>query len=166
MTLSFSTHIKGKPTHFVGKIWDSLYKSGFGDHQYSKYNLAHMEKFGSQMDELMPPFHERTAKIHTIRADKSNRWKPGNKIHFVINNRTPDRFQFAPIIKCESIQSIKIKNMFDDRHSVEIGGIKLQDTEIETLALNDGFESVDDFWAYFFMEDFEGKIIHWTDYRY
>ena len=48
-------------------------------------------------------------KKHTIRKDEKDRWKVGNDIHFVINNRTKNRFQFAPITKVKSIQIIKIK---------------------------------------------------------
>ena len=33
------------------------------------------------------------------------------------------------------------------------------------LAINDGFESLKHFFEYF-NEDFEGKIIHWTDLKY
>jgi hypothetical protein len=39
--------------------------------------------------------------------------------------------------------------------------------EIEELAINDGFDSVADFWDYFSSYgDFEGRIIHWTDLTY
>ena len=36
---------------------------------------------------------------------------------------------------------------------------------LRELAKNDGFESVEDFFAYF-NKDFKGKIIHWTDLQY
>jgi len=36
---------------------------------------------------------------------------------------------------------------------------------LKTLARNDGFESVDDFFKWF-NADFQGKIIHWTDFKY
>lgn len=37
--------------------------------------------------------------------------------------------------------------------------------ESRVIAGNDGFNSIDDFFAYF-NKDFSGKIIHWTDLRY
>jgi ribonuclease HIII len=42
---------------------------------------------------------------------------------------------------------------------------RLNDKEIETLAQNDGFNTIYDFFAYF-NEDFTGKLIHWTDLKY
>ena len=36
---------------------------------------------------------------------------------------------------------------------------------MELLAKNDGFESMDGFWA-FFNEPYQGMIIHWTETRY
>ena len=36
---------------------------------------------------------------------------------------------------------------------------------VEILAKNDGFDTVDAFFAYF-TQDFDGKIIHWTDFVY
>jgi len=183
MTLSFSTHINGQPTHFVSKIWNSLYNEGFDDYHYSIYQMMWLEKFGTGGidDDLR---NKRNPKIHTIRADKSNRWKPGNKIHFVIKNRTPDRFQFAPVLTVKSVQKIDIvwSQKFDGNTGTvivlidekEFGIITIWKQEInnlnnlqglEELAVNDGFDSVKDFLDYF-NDDFSGKIIHWTDHRY
>ena len=36
---------------------------------------------------------------------------------------------------------------------------------MKDLARNDGFDSIQAFFEWF-KEDFEGKIIHWTDLRY
>ena len=41
----------------------------------------------------------------------------------------------------------------------------LKPEEIQKLSLNDGFDSCEDFFAWF-NEDFSGKIIHWTPFRY
>jgi hypothetical protein len=39
--------------------------------------------------------------------------------------------------------------------------------EIEDLAINDGFDDVADFWAWFDQySPFSGKLIHWTGLRY
>ena len=69
-------------------------------------------------------------------------------------------FRFAPKIPVKSIQQIKIK---DDL--IYIDGFALSRKEVKQLAINDGFDNVSDFHNYF-NEDFIGKIIHWTDFKY
>lgn len=110
-------------------------------------------------------------KIHTIRQDIKNKWKPGNKIHFVINNRTKNRYQFAPTIVCTSTQQIIIKYFYNgkteqfDLPTVLIDGKEKKGKQLLELANNDGFDTVEDFFAYF-KTDFTGKIIHWTNFKY
>lgn len=117
-----------------------------------------------------------TSKIHTIRRDENNRWKAGMNIHFVVNGRTKDKFQFAPVVKCVSVQEIEIKEMImtannciklDDGRvfTVRIDSNYMSNFRIIQLAMNDGFESVEDFFKYF-NEDFKGKLIHWTNLKY
>ena len=108
-------------------------------------------------------------KLHTIRSDPKNRWKAGNKIHFVINNRTKDRFQFAPVLECKSVQNIRIRHsLIPYPPGVFVGDnlmYRLAPEEIEDLARNDGFNSVEDFFKWF-DKDFDGKIIHWHENKY
>lgn len=170
MTLAFSTEINGNPTYFIEKIWASLIDSieGINISDYEKYLNDHQSKFGKDFgyDEMMI-----SPKIHTIRQDKSNRWKDGNKIHFAINNRTSNRFQFAPIVKCKSVQKIRID--YDDAACdwygcepvISVDDKILSLKEVEELSINDGFEDSQAFCKYF-NKDFEGKIIHWTDSKY
>jgi hypothetical protein len=159
MTLGFSKKINNKPTFFVEKIWASL---GFD----IKTGLVRDLIFDSPIwfnPEPMKP------KKHTIRKDEKDRWKVGNDIHFVINNRTKNRFQFAPIIKVQSIQKIEMVirgvknerpiNVYIDDEIIGLGN------GLEQLALNDGFDSLEDFYDYF-KDGFKGKLIHWTDARY
>lgn len=185
MTLAFSTELKGKPTFFVEKIWESILRNGI------EVNALEFSELGRK---AMPKGYKvgtHNTKLHTIRRDTKNRWKAGNDIHFVINNRTPNRFQFAPVVKCVSTQEIEIL-WFDKNESdipcstylikeeqvgeevieweipiaIWIDNEKLLSIkEVETLAINDGFDSVEDFFAYF-SEDFKGKIIHWTPLKY
>lgn len=181
MTLSFSTkwpkHMgewAGQPNYFVWKILQ-----GIADN-----DLLNEEEISAYFETIVaiePMWPNNNPKLHTIRQDPHGRWKKGMKIHPVINNRTPQRFQFAPEMVCTGIQYIHILNGGDGRQ-VSIGDrpdyedcmpIYFEDdndtvhgqNEMEVLALNDGFESVDQFFA-FFKEDFRGKIIHWTDLRY
>jgi len=160
MNLGFSTKFKGKETWFVDKILEGLVEFDLiSVSEYNHYYDLYLEKGYS--------FHfGLDSKIHTIRKDEKNRWKVGNKIHFIINNRTKNRLQFAPVGQVKRIQLIEIGNIFNDRKYVKIDDVELSDQQIETLAKNDGFFTVDEFWDFFLMEDFSGKLIHWTNYKY
>lgn len=176
MTLSFSQKWKdGEPTYFVEKILDGLNNY----YPEEKLKIAACEyNFQLKFNWTLKELENVPAKIHTIREDKTERWKTGNKIHFVINNRTKNRFQFAPIFLVKSIQTIEIK------HTTLENEIKRVDLWIDSkiigryfpntgqyyssllsLALSDGFESVKAFFEWF-SEDFKGKIIHWTEHKY
>lgn len=102
-------------------------------------------------------------KIHTIREDKTNRWKEGMSIqHWRGNPRNVklNPRQFGSDV-CMGIQKILITK---DRE-ISVGDRFLTPVEIEALAINDGFESLRQFWAWF-SEPFIGKIIHFTDFKY
>lgn len=173
--------LAGQPNYFVEKIIRAL-DMNF----YSKVTL--MDLFAETADISLEefkkgscnPYFPHIPKIHTIREDKSNRWKSGNDIHFVINNVAKNRLQFAPLVKCVSVQKIQIiyKNYMGEKiPTVTINSIEyvfdpyfqFSDPEscgiIEELAINDGFPSTEAFFQYF-NEDFTGKIIHWTDLKY
>lgn len=112
-----------------------------------------------------PPLILKGTKIHTIREDKPNRWKEGNKIHFATGVRTKNYNQFGEAV-CTGTQKIVIKyRKTMDMPDIYIDGIDVWKTGITTLARNDGFENFMDFIKWF-NKDFEGKIIHWTDLRY
>ena len=109
-------------------------------------------------------------KLHSLRQDVHDRWKADRQIHFVYGNRSKEHecFKVAPCISVEHIAIVYPPccgftiYVFDAENNF---GKKLSDQEIEMLALNDGFETVEDFKAYF-NKDFIGKIIHWTDLKY
>lgn len=150
MILGFKTEICGKPTDFVEKIRACV--------SPIKANAW-------------------TPKIHTIR--EGHRWKAGTKMHMAIGVRTKDYYQFntgeyAALDHCVSVQDIEIVDANDYvAREVLVRGDgefsefyrKLSYTEIEMLAINDGFDSVDEFWNWF-QHDFVGQIIHFTDFRY
>lgn len=173
MTLSFSTVINGKPNYFIEKIWTGLDPMITPD--YYCFNEEYVKQFGKHWDGAWTETTETNfpPKLHTIRQDEKNRWGAGCDIHFVINNRTPNRFQFAPVIKCVSVQEIEIKSdnqSLSNGYSVNfktiiVDGKMLDGMDIYQLAINDGFDSVEDFFAYF-NKDFTGKLIHWTDLKY
>lgn len=49
--------------------------------------------------------------------------------------------------------------------TIVIDGKELSKSDMELLAKNDGFETMDDFWT-FFNEPYHGMIIHWTNTKY
>ncbi len=159
MTLSFTQEINGNPTYFVEKIWTGLINAlGWSEPEY-------IDGFEDLNHDLGKKVYE--PKLHTIRRDSKDRWKVGNKIHFVINNRTPQRLQFAPVVEVKSIQKIEIKHSvkgFDKMVEIIIDGKKISTGETGILAKNDGFDSLQDFFNYF-DKDFTGKIIHWTNLK-
>lgn len=169
MTLSFQTHwpktmpphMAGKPTYFPEKIISKIPI----DENIRNYVFSDDTWLTNEDTKLS----DIKTKIHTIREDAGNRWKAGNDIHMVINNRTKNRLQFAPVMKCVSVQKIEIHNHDGKGVSlysfVKIDRRQLGWPEIEKLATNDGFDSVEDFFSWF-NEDFKGKIIHWTDLKY
>ncbi|MGB5818842.1 MAG: hypothetical protein WBG90_05105 [Saonia sp.] len=163
MIASFMTHwpkempeqMAGKPTYFVEKILSS-----FPEGCLSVEFLENLRSFTLEKFTAIP-------KLHTIREDKSDRWKVGRNIHFYINSRKPNMFLFAPVIPCISVQKIKIIHSGEKWRPpwVLIDGIIQLAYEVETLAKNDGFDSLQDFFSYF-NTDFTGKIIHWTNLKY
>lgn len=171
MILPFSQELNGKPTLFPQKIWKGL-NLGIGNYQINyQTRKKWMDKCNSRIDLFEKIWiYDLKPKIHTIRKDEKNRWKAGNKIHLAINNRTPNYFQFAPTLECKGIQDfeiiyVKASNNYNQFPIVAIDGWQLPTPHIIELAENDGFDNVHDFLDYF-NEDFKGKIIHWTDYKY
>lgn len=165
MILPFSTELNGKPTIFIEKIWEGLLRDIFPtDLEFIEYFDSHKNKFGKSWDELPENLRLENPKIHTIRKDSKDRWEENVAIDFFINTRQPSMFRFAPRLPVKSIQFIGIIH-YRDAPEVNIDGRYLFPTEIEILAKNDGFNSSKEFFEYF-KEDFHGKIIHWTDFKY
>lgn len=178
MTLGFSTkwpkkmgpEYAGKPNFFMEKIYESLLQKGV---------LINAMEFAYLGRKALPEDYKvgtHAPKLHTIREDSKKRWHAGMTIHPTINNRTKERFQFAPVFSVQSIQKIRISQMLTTTSKygtvvnckafrVDIDNRVLDKIEVEQLAMNDGFDSVEQFFNWF-REDFEGIIIHWTDLRY
>lgn len=168
MILPFSTKLNSKPTYFPEKIWQS-----FTD----EFTIDNFPNFENEYYEFHEDAVEFIPKLHTIREDKNNRWKAGNKIDFFINCRQKDMFRFAPVLPVVSVQKIEIEiteNCGLIKRQVFIDGCnqiyyeyddRVIDKGMLKLAQNDGFDTIDDFFAYF-DKGFNGKIIHWTDLRY
>jgi hypothetical protein len=173
MILGFKTHINGKPTMFTNRIVKIMWQQYSSQMKDLALSRKHPEFYvfedltGYEQEKLMP-------KLHTICEDKNDRWKPGVMIDFFINTRTKNMFRFAPRIPVVSDQTVKIIYPYKGatRANVYIGNklyysfmLPSNENKIIELAQNDGFDTVEDFFAYF-NEDFSGKIIHWTGKRY
>jgi hypothetical protein len=119
-------------------------------------------------DDMLKP------KIHTLREDKKNRWRVDTNIHFIINNRTINRFQFAPTLPVTCIQDVKIRfiPVFANKGciSITVDNRELSTDECTQFIENDGFDTIDDFINWFFPVREEKllnlRLIHWTNFRY
>lgn len=173
MNLGFMTKWKnGEPTYFVEKIFEGLTVNKLIPEEDFDLWYDAIENYGIDLNFKSHP------KTHTIREDKKDRWRAGNKIHFVINNRQPNRFQFAPVIECKGVQTIEFffyrLNTAFEHLQIKIDGRYLSEQEMIDLALNDGFKSLSHFYDYFLTgwngEDDEYykkmKLIHWTNKIY
>lgn len=183
----------GQPTMFTNKIMKTIWKH-YGK-QATEFihgrSIGDNEKF-DRLNVFEPmtvmETQKLTPKLHTLREDPNNRWHVGSDIQFAINPRSKNYFQFAPTIPCVSTQTIQIIDSaytrdnsgitieYSHRHKggveeyvkhweVIVDGIALKGPQIEELAINDGFDSVDQFFAWF-NKDWKGKIIHWTPLKY
>lgn len=63
---------------------------------------------------------------------------------------------------CTATQMITIE---PSSRTIKVDGRELSKVDIERVSINDGFETMDDFWT-FFNEPYQGMIIHWTDTKY
>lgn len=158
MILPFSTQMNGNATYFVERIQRSISADLF------------TPRIVYKCDWFNPiAYFKVKPKHHTIREDKKDRWKAGNKIDFFINCRQKDMFRFAPVLAVVSIQKVEIKYLIRDAFgstiSIKIDGKEIDYSTTVELTRNDGFDTIEDFFAYF-NEDYLGKIIHWTDLRY
>lgn len=116
-------------------------------------------------------------KLHSIREDLHDRWRPGLMIQMATGTRSKyyDCFKETP---CQSTQRISMKLMgILDKEPVLVITISARTLvnakEYERVAINDGFENFEAFekwWkpvlAKLVNFHFSGKIIHWTDLRY
>jgi hypothetical protein len=164
MILPFSQKFPdGEQTYFAEKIIACLFiQRGKERFPFSECKISNWHFLDSCVQ-------QGNVKKHTIREDLKNRWKAGNKIHAVYNNRSKNQFQFAPTFKCTGVQIIEIIYRYEKGIAYPL--VMIDDrlltsrAELVNLSLSDGFEGIREFFAWF-NKDFKGKIIHWTDLRY
>lgn len=164
MILPFSQQFPwGEPTHFMEKIWAcKAWLDRPVIEKKPKFDLYKLPLVDPFMDVLN--FKKFNPKLHTIRELGNRNWQYGRLIHAYYNNRQPNMVQICPTFRCKSTQFIIIEYR-SDLPIVYINEKKLTPTEVETLAINDGFTDSSQFFRWF-NKYFEGEIIHWTDLRY
>jgi hypothetical protein len=128
------------------------------------------EKINYCLDKVNTLDRSMFPKVHSIR--KGSRWKPGMLIHLAYGQRTKqyECFQLATV---KTVQAVRIytdikevwvaKRGIDNSYFIHFEKLSLKD--VETLALNDGFDSVDLFWKWFNV-DVDGQIISWVGKLY
>lgn len=180
MILPFSTQLNGEPTYFPEKILTGLFNNKIITEEeiQDRFELSILVRKGEFYEICFDKTQLHKPKLHTIREDKNDRWKPGVMIDFFINARQKNMFRFAPRIPVVSVQKIEIKYSqfkingksallpavwIDGKLFYDYPGLSIK--RMRQLAINDGFESAVDFFAYF-NKDFKGKIIHWTNLKY
>lgn len=109
------------------------------------------------------------SKKHTIREDKQNRWKKGNKIHASNGVRTK-KYKCFYTADCTGVQQIHMIWKAKEGLTVFVNARQLDQTTTNKLIENDGLTPTQ-FLEWFGFDDsgdkeFRGKIIHWTDLRY
>jgi len=112
-------------------------------------------------------------KIHSMREDKHNRWKAGRVIQFATGTRTKNYRCFLAAV-CTGVQKVGLYQGSKDI-LVLVDGRILDWKETLLLAHNDGFPTTEAMMRFFIpkipadireMEQWTGKIIHWTDKIY
>jgi hypothetical protein len=106
-------------------------------------------------------------KQHTIRDDKTNRWKVGRKIHFWRGNPRNTRGKTKPYQfgtgEVSRIEEVKINPHLN---YVVIDGVEFSAKgELNAIAINDGFENWEEMKT-FFTDVFVGKLIFWKNCRW
>ena len=113
------------------------------------------------------------SKIHSMRLDMNNRWKAGKAIEMWHNSpfnkkANPHEFIKSKVVSTQKVRLYRYGSLF-----VAVDDRPLTTGEIKELAINDGFDTVNEFAEYFVPvvsngdpAVWEGKIIHWTDKRY
>ncbi|HMM02017.1 MULTISPECIES: hypothetical protein [unclassified Dysgonomonas] len=164
----------GEPTYFREQIRNTAF-------DYIGSCISQYDNEGNNLSDLWIV----NRKIHTIRDDIYNRWKPGMIIQHAYGVRTSNYECFATG-QCIHIQILKIEKVSwrdiitdprqikaiemtpgkdSDVFQLYVDGRLLNGSEINFLAKNDGFSSTADFLRWF-KEPGVKKIIHFTDFKY
>lgn len=137
MVLSFKTRVGDTPTFFVEKILKHLGSKAATEYFMHKPNWV----------TLMREISSETPKKLTIRDDPHFRWQPGRKIHFATGARTKN-YQCFAIGECTKVADLFFHFYEDYSFSMDLDGKSLGHEEMEQLAIDDGFDTWEDFQAF------------------
>jgi len=145
---------KGQPTHFVEKIWKSLYINGICPDWLNDPINNYME---AGIEEPYLGYYNVVKKVHTIRT--GNRWKIGDKFSPRVWTGKP--YQSKQIIIAPDIE---IKRLWDFEFAAPgyfINGMHVSAKDIIRLAENDGLH-VNDLFSWFNKPTI-GQVICWDE---
>lgn len=97
-------------------------------------------------------------KIHTARTAK-RQIRSGARLQLAVDRFRPTRRVVLDTI-CVSTQELTISGL-----DVSIDGIRIESLQKKELAVNGGFESVEQMLDYY-GDSYSGTIIHWTKKKY
>lgn len=100
-------------------------------------------------------------KIHTLREDKKERYKVGQLIDHCTGVRTKNFKKHYQ----STITRIDFAFIVPREKAIYINGTKLSQMEFWLFLQNDGFDSAEQFWAWF-QEPKVYRLIQWTDFKY
>lgn len=111
-------------------------------------------------------------KVHTIRDDKKHRWTSGMTMHMYTGGRFSKEYHQFAEKQCLSIQRVFMT--YTHILEISVGDRELfGHHEREKFAIADGFESLkafEDYWYPIIMQhplqQFTGRVLHWTGLRY
>lgn len=98
-------------------------------------------------------------KLHTIREDKTNRWKVGRTIQFWRGNPRNINAKIKPYqFGTGKVMVIQRITLLPNREAILIDGKEISRSEVVKLVKRDGFDSVVQFFEWF-DQPFSGKLI-------
>jgi hypothetical protein len=111
-------------------------------------------------------------KIHSLREDPKGRWRKGRSIQMATGVRSKQYEQFNKGLErletCTGIQHCSMTYHADEVLKILVDDRSLMPHEIQDLIKNDGLTRKH-FVEWFFPkknQEWSGKIIHWTNFRY
>lgn len=156
-------HVRaGQPTHFVEKIWTAVAKNKEANKEATiKSALKRANHFQRSFIKSYAS-KDWTPKRTTIRA--GHRWKKGDL--FIPKIWTGKPYRSRPIAICDPLEILETEQFVIDMDGCYwLGDDMLSLGKLKTIALEDGFDDVDDFELWFNMKkgkNFEGQRIRFA----
>jgi len=160
MICNFKTQIEGTPTLFPEKIIAGAMKHNLFNYDDTE-TVCEASIFNLRASGYHYDYNSVLPKIHTLREDINNRYQIDKQLHLSINSRQKNYCQILPTLPVRFIQKVEIKISKNNITNVIIDGRHLTKREIVTLAINDGFDDVFQFFNWF-NKNQKLKLIHWV----